>query len=85
MFKPSISLSLRASMEAAMRALMALQSTTKPHEFRGTGITIKPHRYPGAEIRRLNAERGVGSPKRIDPELRATFRKSPRIALARYF
>lgn len=30
-------------------------------------------RYSGDEIRRLNAERGCGSSKRIDPGVRALF------------
>jgi hypothetical protein len=46
--------------------------TTRPRDF------WKNARYPLAELRRLTAERGSGSVRRIDADVRATFEQTKR-------
>lgn len=57
-----------------------LNSKTLLHRMADDSLRLvqKPTRYPGKELRRLNAERGCGSKKRIDPAVRALFAPTKR-------
>lgn len=65
------------AMALALSDAMVVQRSTNAVG-RGVPNHHKRGGYSGAELRRLAAEPGVGSPKRIDPALRATFERSPR-------